>query len=182
MKLIVLIIVLLLSTTACSRNTPLVKAVLDNDYEKFEKLLAKGEDPNSLESTDSANWLMCAVARNPDRRFLDLAVQYGGDVNIRNTRVSMGHSLPVSCAIAKGNMIGVEALLDYSVDTEVLVCSDCGDGLRKAYIPEYAFYADQIDIALKLYREVDLSEQAIAAMIRALEANNYGKEEMQQYH
>ncbi len=125
---------------------------------------------------------MCTAARNPNPRFLALAVKYGGDVNIRNTSVGKAHSSPIACAISKGNTVGVSSLLSYDLDVESLVCSDCQNKIRRSHILEFAIYSDQIHIALMLYNEVEFSDEAIAGMIRALEANNYINLEMQQYH
>lgn len=168
------------SSIGMAQDTSLVGAVIANDIEKFEELLAQGENPNSFQRTTTAGWLMCVVARESDTSFLDMAVKYGGDINLRHPDSSLGHSIPIACAISNGNVNGVESLLNYGVDTEARVCSPCGS-IVKAYIPEYAFFAKRVDIALKLYQEVEFSQTVIDALIKVLEANNVRGEEQLRY-
>lgn len=109
-------------------DAQLLAALHDGHLKRFESLLKKGADPNAIFGAEPSDWVMCEATRQGKEDFLKLAVQYGGNINLRNgtppLRTSIVHastSAPILCAIFLHNDRSFDYLVSSGVDLGIPV-------------------------------------------------------------
>ena len=99
----------------------LLEALKKKNLNKFEKLLKKGADPNAILGTEADDWVMCLATDKGNEDFLKLAVEYGGDANLRNLPAFSSFSAPLLCAMALHNYDAFMFLLDHGADLDMKI-------------------------------------------------------------
>lgn len=96
--------------------TPLAYATLSLNKRGFEKLLQLGADPNHMGTgVPIGGTVMTMVAQADDRFFLEKAVEYGGDINVRGTQ---GGRTPIWHAILARRMKNLTFLIEKGADLD----------------------------------------------------------------
>lgn len=109
-------------------DAQLLAALHDRDLKRFESLLKQGADPDAIFGAESSDWVMCEATRPGNEDFLKLAIQYGGNINLRNgthpLRTSVVHastSAPILCAIFLHSNRSFDYLVSLGVDLGIPV-------------------------------------------------------------
>jgi len=117
---------------AGSSTDDLLASLADGNIEQFDKLLKTGANPNKIYGPKSEQWLMCEATRPGKEAFLELAIQNGADVNLRNTNAPLTKSLvaasfsaPILCAITYHNKQALMTLIRNGAELDILSCRDC---------------------------------------------------------
>ena len=108
----------------------LLSAVNKDQYSKFKKLLKKGANPNKIYGKRSKEWVMCAATKKDRLKFLKSALEYGGDINLRNSYTTKStvkaiYSAPILCSIGFHNDEAFDYLLGEGVDVDIIACTEC---------------------------------------------------------
>lgn len=103
------------------KDKSLLKSLKSNNLNKFKRLLKNGANPNTIFGENSNNWVMCLATKRGSIEFLKLAVENGGDINLRNrvNPVQTITSAPILCAITNHNMKAFDYLLEKDVDVSI---------------------------------------------------------------
>lgn len=107
--------------------TPLWWAIADDNYEGFAALLEHGADPNA--QTDKIWSVMSLAAISKDIRFLQLAVNNGGDINLRG---QTDGRTPLYTAVSARNEENVRYLIEQGAELNVAGDSYLGSPLSAA--------------------------------------------------
>jgi hypothetical protein len=99
----------------------LLEALKDRNLGRFEKLLKKGASPNAILGTEPHEWVMCLATDKGNEAFLKLAVEYGGDVDLRHSKRTDSSSAPILCAIYFHNYNSFDFLIKKGVDIDIKV-------------------------------------------------------------
>jgi ankyrin repeat protein len=94
---------------------PISAAILYDKYEQVKILLNHGADPNLIDNLLITPMHIAAVK---GRKYIDLLMEYGGDINVGTTL-----SKPISAAALRGNIDAVQYLISKGADTDFI-----GDG------------------------------------------------------
>ena len=136
LKLLVSTLLLLFSSCSTAANDSMNKALLTalqkENLQEFTKLLEKGANPNALLGAKPEDWVMCEVMVGGRDEFLWKAVDYGGDINLRNSTPPLNDNIllstessPLGCAIYHNNISAFNFLMKKNVNLEINNCLDC---------------------------------------------------------
>lgn len=112
------------------KDRALLKTLKKNQFRQFKKLLKNGANPNRIFGINPSDWVMCEANNEGKVDFLELAVKYGGDINLRNTTPPITRSLdsiwsaPILCAITMHNYEAFSFLLQNNVNIDIKVRPD----------------------------------------------------------
>ncbi len=112
------------------KDKALLKTLKKGRLTQFENLLKDGANPNRIFGINPTDWVMCEANRKGKIEFLKLAVQYGGDINLRNTTPPITKSLdaawsaPILCSITMHNYQTFDFLLKSNVKIDIKLRPD----------------------------------------------------------
>lgn len=168
------------------KNIDLTRKVTDDEYEHILKELKKGRDPNEIVAEGGWTFFMYSVAQG-DYRLANLLLDYGADVNIRNTmgrsalsfatkygykdisellinngsNVNVGDKciddIPIIEATKNGNLHIVQLLVNHNVD----VFRQDSDGKRALEYAEKNSYGDIAKILRKIENIANKTQEKI---------------------
>ncbi|MCF6204215.1 MAG: hypothetical protein L3J59_11195 [Methylococcaceae bacterium] len=95
----------------------LLTALIEKDFDKFEALLKKGANPNKIYSSEPEDWVMCEANKLGNTNFLKLAIEYSGNVNLRNGKGL--YSTPIFCSGTMDNYEAFRLLFDNNVNIDI---------------------------------------------------------------
>lgn len=117
---------------------PLFFALREQEYEAFVALLQLGADPN--QHWESGTTIMHLAAKFGDHRYLSAAIEYGGDINVKN---SIDSKTPLFDATTPQAKESVDFLLGVGADPNVQ------DGQGYTPLMQAAMYR-QYDVVYKM--------------------------------
>ena len=129
----------------------LLDALHGDNLAKFQRLLAKGANPNAHLSPEYG--VMCDATEPGKEAFLKAAIAHGGNVNLY-TDVSSIFATPLNCAISNENPQAFHILLDHGADLNLPGCPTCGPGAQRRPL-EVAASLDDWDIALEILKRFE---------------------------
>ena len=103
----------------------LVESFQRNDIKSFEKYLVEGADPNIIYGSQEKDWLMCSASQRSDIRYLELAIKYGGKIDMKNEKAFSWISLPAACAALVGNIPALKVFHDNGASFNQSICEGC---------------------------------------------------------
>jgi hypothetical protein len=95
----------------------LLNSLVNNQLEHFKNLLQKGANPNKIYGSEPEDWVMCKANELGNTKFLKLAIEYGGDVNLRNGKGL--YSAPIFCSGTMTNYEAFRVLFDNNVKIDI---------------------------------------------------------------
>ena len=165
----------------------LLESLEKNQLNKFEKLLKEGANPNSIFGKKESDWVMCLANQKGRLDFLKLAVEYGGDINLRNRvkPVRTITSAPILCAITMHNNEAFDFLLGQGVNLSIHTYEEAqpipsdspmdpefhgktfyGSPLTRTFAP------NEFCMSLKIIEKTDLNWEEKISLKRILEVSN----------
>ena len=96
-----------------------------SNIHSFAKLLERGYDPNAIYGTKEDQWVMCIASQNKKIDILKMAIESGGNVNLKNKNSSMWKSTPLNCAALAGNYPAIEILIKNGANANTDNCEKC---------------------------------------------------------
>jgi len=108
----------------------LLEAIREEELRKFKSLLKKGANPNAVFGPKPYDWVMCQVTKKKNSSLLQLVLDNGGDVGLRNKSdgVSLVYATPIFCALSlnfPNYSESVAVLLENGANPSVDACSGC---------------------------------------------------------
>jgi hypothetical protein len=103
------------------KDKALLTALNNHQLKKFKKLLDDDANPNKIFGSNYDDWVMCLATERGNAAFLKLAIEYGGNINLRNRikPVRTITSAPILCAITNHSTEAFNYLLNKNVDLTI---------------------------------------------------------------
>lgn len=143
------------------RDQNLLEAIQQQDLARFKRLLEDGANPNAIFGSQPTTWVMCMAMYPEYEAYLDLVLEHGGDINLRNyteplnkSIILAGDSSPLLCAIRGKGYKAFNALMDRNVELDIKVCRDCQpfEGNEKLNVGPKSNYTTPINAAIHANR------------------------------
>jgi hypothetical protein len=146
----------------------LFKALIDDDLDEFKELLLAGANPNTI--LGKGRWVMCSATERGKFQYLKLAVEYGGDINLRNHQSPSGSSAPVLCAIIHRHDDAFDYLAKQGADLQIDACLLCDeDSKSNPLLTASALNNYKLVYALFTQYEIELDERSVNSLISDIE-------------
>ncbi|NND73300.1 MAG: hypothetical protein HKN43_17125 [Rhodothermales bacterium] len=143
-------------------------ALIESDYDSFNRMLSLGADPTEWLDNSQYGWVMCAATEVGRERFLKLLIEKGYDINFRQSDISTAISLPLTCAVRFRNLNALEMLINSGADPTVKPCDDCSSRSPMSVMSE-AILVGKYELAVWLFDKATYSQEQLATDISMLE-------------
>ena len=120
-----MLLVFIHGIAVASDNEKILHYAKTDNTHGFSRLLTSGYDPNAIYGTKEDQWVMCIAAQNKKIDILKMAIESGGDVNLKNKKSSMWKSTPLNCAALAGNYPAIELLVKNGANANTDNCEKC---------------------------------------------------------
>ena len=108
------------------KDKALLKTLKKGHLTQFENLLKKRANPNRIFGINPGDWVMCEANQRGKEKFLELAIKYGGNINLRGIdpmtkKIDPLFNAPILCAIVMHNYDSFHYLLQKEVNLDIKV-------------------------------------------------------------